>query len=105
MKNLKVKEDVLLTGMPGHTINAGFEVNAYIPLDETLKPYNTESTAIPYDGAKDRGTEAAIYLNDQFDITERLSLAAGIRIINYFQPGPATVYQVIKTATGATLTM
>jgi len=93
MKNFKVKEDVLLAGIPKHSINAGIEVNAYIPEDETLKPYNSESTAIPYDGAKDRGIESALYLNDQFELTDRLSLSAGLRFIYYYQPGPATVYQ------------
>ncbi len=92
MKNFKVKEDVLFTGIQRHTLNAGFEVNAYIPEDEMLKPYNEESTVLPYDGAKDRGTESVLYLNDQFDITERLSLSAGLRFIYYYQPGPATVY-------------
>ncbi len=93
VNNFKLKEDVLFTGIAKHSINAGIEVNAYIPEDETLRPFNGESTVIPFDGVKDRGVESALYLNDQFDLTDRLSFSAGLRYVYYYQPGPAKVFE------------
>ena len=91
MNNYKIKEDLLITKSSRHTIDAGFEINAYIPDDETLKPFNELSTTIPYEGQKDRGLESSLFINDAFEITDRLSMSMGLRYSYYSQLGPATV--------------
>lgn len=93
MNNYKFKEDLNYSGLEGHAINGGLEINAYVPEDETLAPYNEESAVIPYDGQKDRGVETAAYINDVFDITDKLSISLGLRFAYYTQIGPATVYE------------
>ena len=75
MNNYKLKEDLLITSWSGNTINAGFEINVYVPDDETLKPFDDESTIISYEGIKDKGIESAIYFNDAIELSSRLSLS------------------------------
>lgn len=91
MNNYKIKEDLLITQWSHHTINAGFELNAYLPDDETLKPYNEKSTTIPYTGIKDRGLESALYINDGIELSSRLSMSLGLRYAYYSQYGPSNV--------------
>ncbi|MCK5700765.1 MAG: TonB-dependent receptor, partial [Cyclobacteriaceae bacterium] len=91
MNNYKLKEDLLITSWPGNTINAGFEINSYVPDDETLQPFDDESTIISYEGIKDKGIESAIYFNDAIELSSRLSLSIGLRYSLYSQRGPAKV--------------
>ena len=93
MNNTKLKEDIFFSGIEKNSISAGLEINGYIPQDETLNPYNEESSITGKNGIKDRGVEAAVFVDDAIDLSDRLSLTAGLRYIYYFQPGPATVYE------------
>jgi hypothetical protein len=68
-------------------------LNAYVPIDETIGPYNSASTVIPESVNKDQGLEAAIYINDNFDISPSVSVSLGLRYSLYNQFGPATVYE------------
>jgi hypothetical protein len=93
ISNYKLKEDLLFTRLKNHTINAGFELNGYIPADETFNPYNGSSTVNPVTNTKDRGIESAIYFNDSYEITPGLSVSLGLRYSFYQQLGPSNVYQ------------
>jgi len=93
MDNYKLKEDILITSLKNHTVNVGFELNAYVPVDETIDPYSSSSTVIPESVSKDQGLEAAIYINDNFDISPTVSVSIGLRYSLYNQFGPATVYE------------
>jgi len=92
MDNYKLKEDMLITSLKQQTINAGFEINAYIPNEETLKPFNEISTIIPYSGIKDKGAEAAIYINDMVDLSSRLYMSFGLRYSIFTQFGSSKTY-------------
>lgn len=91
MNNFKIKEDLLISSVSNHMINAGFEINSYFPDDETLDPYSNASTTIPYQGARDRGIESALFVNDAINLTDQLSLSVGLRYSYYSQIGPASV--------------
>lgn len=91
MNNYKLKEDLLITSWPGNTINTGFEINGYQPDDETLQPFDENSTIISYEGIKDKGIESAIYFNDAMELSSRLSLSVGLRYSLYSQRGSAKV--------------
>ncbi|MCK5102918.1 MAG: TonB-dependent receptor, partial [Cyclobacteriaceae bacterium] len=73
------------------SINTGFEINGYVPDDETLHPFDDESTIISYEGIKDKGIESAVYFNDAIELSSRLSLSVGLRYSLYSQRGPAKV--------------
>ncbi len=91
MNNYKLKEDLLITSWPRNTINAGIEINGYVPDDETLKPFDDKSTIISYEGSKDKGLESAIYFNDAIELSSTVSLSIGLRYSIYSQRGPAKV--------------
>ena len=91
MNNIKIKEDILISSLSNHTINTGFEINSFFPEDETLKPYNEQSTIISYTGERDRGLEGAIYLNDAIELSDRISFSLGLRYSYYSQIGPGSI--------------
>ncbi|NJN26026.1 MAG: TonB-dependent receptor [Cyclobacteriaceae bacterium] len=91
MNNYKIKEDLHISRFPSQHINIGFEGNAYFPDSETLVPFDHTATTIPYEGQKDRGVEAAVYLNDAVELTSRLTASIGLRYNYYMQVGPAQV--------------
>ena len=92
MNNLKIKEDLLITKWQKHQVNVGFEINAYVPEDEVLTPYDENSSVIEFQGTRDRGIESSIFINDAFDISPRLSMSLGLRFNSFTQYGPSTVY-------------
>ncbi len=63
----------------------GFDLGAFEPL---LNNENEEPTKI----SGEQGLESAVYINDEFSITPRLSLVYGVRFSNYLTLG-GTYYQ------------
>ena len=70
-----------------HEVRIGMQVIDYQLLREEIMPINnsgTRSQSLP----KERAMEIGVYLNDQWNVTERLSLNAGLRYSVYRQRGP-----------------
>jgi len=75
-----------------HSITAGAESMIYLPKDERQDAYRG-SAFLPKKVNKDNGWEAAIFLNDEYQINERVSLSAGLRLSGYMHLGVDTVFQ------------
>lgn len=88
----KLKENILYRVFENHTINAGFEWNRYKSDDETVEPYDVNSTVVFDRVEKDHRQELAFYLGDEIDITSGISLSLGLRYSHYSQLGPARVF-------------
>ncbi len=73
-----------------HLIKAGIEAISYKTSPEQLGP-NEDSQIKQLSVAKEDGRELAVYVNDQFEINQQLSLDAGLRYSVFQQVGPATV--------------
>lgn len=75
-----------------HTVHMGAEFIQYDSDAEELLPFNDsqiKSQIVP----KENGRELALYANDQYAITDDLSIDAGIRYSIFNQIGPALVNQ------------
>ncbi|MEY4929725.1 MAG: hypothetical protein RI909_449 [Bacteroidota bacterium] len=75
-----------------HSITAGAESMIYLPKDEHQDAYQG-SAFIPKKVNKDNGWEAAIFLNDEYQINERISVSAGLRLSGYVHLGADTIFQ------------
>ena len=72
-------------------INFGLDVTSYTVSPGSYLPYNDSSLVVPHTIRKERAMEGAVYIDDKFQLTDFLSVNAGIRMSSYFSYGPQTV--------------
>ena len=92
MGYLQMKPYVSYIPNDKHSITAGAESILYIPKDEHQEAYQG-SAFIPKQVNKDNGWEAALFVNDEFQLNERISISAGLRLSGYMHLGQDTIFQ------------
>lgn len=75
-----------------HDIHAGLEVNLYDMKPDILSKFETGSGIVPEEVQKDRSRDAAIYINDEWTLSNRISVNAGLRYAFYQQVGAEREY-------------
>jgi hypothetical protein len=78
-----------------HSINFGLTTVHYKLNPGTYKPAGAVSQAENTVIAPEQALESALYFGDKFDITDRLSVSAGLRYSMFNYLGPHTVYDYI----------
>ena len=73
-------------------LNFGTEMNYYDVIPGNYLPAHDSSIVIPRLIEKEKATEAALYLEDKYNITDRFSVNAGIRFSSFFVTGPRSVF-------------
>ncbi|MEM1120962.1 MAG: TonB-dependent receptor, partial [Bacteroidota bacterium] len=86
-----VRPDFLWT-LNQHNLNFGAQWRRYEVAQGELTPGNDISTVIAQKLPTELGREMAIYLQDDFEINDRLSVAAGLRFSIYQSLGPDEVF-------------
>ncbi len=83
-----------LTYLPGHkhTIEYGANFMWYGIMPGEKTPYGDESLTASEMLNKERAAELAVFISDDIQINDRLSVDAGLRFTQYLQFGPAQVY-------------
>ena len=71
--------------------NFGADITRYSLEPGNYLPSNDSSLIIPQMIMKEKGVEAAAYVEERYTITSNLSVSAGIRFSSFFVPGPADV--------------
>lgn len=88
LEHLKGRLNFFLTALDNHQIRFGATAVRYIGSPESLSARGDfsgiQSKIIP----KDRGQEAALYINDEFDLGDKLSFSVGLRYSFYQNIGP-----------------
>jgi outer membrane receptor protein involved in Fe transport len=74
-----------------HQLAFGFDAIYYNNERGELLPYGDESTRISIDLGEEQAVESAIYLSDEFDLSARLRVLAGLRYSRYSMLGPQDV--------------
>ncbi len=74
-----------------HSVNFGLSSISYLLSPGSSRPIGAASVYTPVMLQKEHGLESALYLGDHFDVTERLSIYAGIRYSLYTYLGPKDV--------------
>ena len=72
-------------------INFGLDLMRYSIIPGSYQPYNDSSLVVPHTLQKERAWEGALYIDDKFQLTDFLSVNAGIRMSSFFSFGPQTV--------------
>ncbi len=83
------------TWIPGyrHKIMIGGNAIIYDINRGNIVPLGEVSSRIPVSLGKESGIEGAIHISDQFEVTDRMSIYAGLRYSLYAYMGPQTVYE------------
>ncbi len=79
--------------LPKHNINFGAEIINNDSKTETQDPLGAESQITSISAEKDQGREYAIYVDDVFKLSDKISINAGLRYNIYNNIGPASVIQ------------
>lgn len=93
MRYYQAKQNFLFTGLNRHKINAGLEGFVYQGQPETIRPLDAFSVVKERSISKDRGREIAIYVNDEINLDEKLTLSLGLRYSFYQHYGPKSERQ------------
>ncbi len=75
-----------------HEITMGLQHIQYQLDPGQITPTNAASLVKPVNLQQERATESALFLGDQFRISEKFSVQGGVRFVYYRKTGPATVY-------------
>lgn len=79
--------------MDRHHFNFGFQSKYYSLNPGFREKASSESLANPKQIEEEQGIENAIYLSDNFEITDALLISAGIRYSTFTALGPRTIYR------------
>jgi len=88
-----LKADFFYSPNSKHTINFGSEVIRYDLTPGDFTPLNTVSDIKSLYLPKEQGIESGLYINDEFEINDKLSISAGFRYAAFFDLGPSKVYK------------
>ncbi len=89
----QLKENILLTSIKDHEINAGVEFVHYDGRPESSEPLGENSTISSSTVEKEQGRELALYVNDEVNFSEKFSLSLGLRYSIFQNIGPFDVFQ------------
>lgn len=85
------KADLSYVLHPKHTLDFGLSTIYYKLHPGSFQPKGPESLIVPDELEPEQGTESAIYVEDKFEVSPRLSITAGIRYSFYQYLGPRNV--------------
>lgn len=100
---VKAKTDFTFTGIEKHTLRLGLHGIRYRVDPGRQKPLNDSSLVVHSRLEHERGVEWAGYLSDNYELSDKLSVQAGIRFSAFCKLGPGTisVYEAGKPVTDA----
>ena len=76
-----------------HTLQFGLESIWYNIRDNDLEPYGAQSVILPRSVEKDQGLEVGLFVNDEWEINNYLSLDMGLRLSGFSNLGPISYFQ------------
>jgi hypothetical protein len=76
-----------------HKIDFGLNLGGTILDPGILKPTNDSSQVIPTVIQRQNALEYAVYVNDEFQVSDRLMVSAGLRLSGFSAFGPGTVLE------------
>jgi hypothetical protein len=85
------KADLSYVLNPKHTLDFGLSTIYYKLHPGSFQPKGPESLIIPDELEPEQASESAIYIEDKFEVSPRLSITAGIRYSYYQYLGPRDV--------------
>ncbi len=93
LQQVNVKADFNYFPNPKQTWQWGVDVTRYQLAPGTYVPKGSESIIKPKTVASEYGRESAVYISDSYELSNRISIYAGLRYSFYQFLGPKDVYQ------------
>jgi hypothetical protein len=93
IQQINFKSDFTYYLSPKHTLSFGLNSIKYKIDPGSNQPLGSSSQVEPNIVPAEQALESALYLGDKYDITQALSISAGIRYSLYNYLGPQTIYQ------------
>jgi len=88
-----IKTDFYYYPNSKHSLNFGTEVIKYDLTPGSFTPISSASDIIPVNLPNELGVESGIFINDEFEVNDRLTISAGLRYALFFALGPGKVYK------------
>ncbi len=101
----QLKETVNYAPTEEHAIVAGIESVAYLPTPETQKGYKGNPSIPSKQVDKNSGIEFSVFANDDFKVSENLSVSFGLRYSHYAHIGSDTVFSYLPNQPKSTSTI
>ena len=76
-----------------HKIDFGWQLSHYLFKPGTLRPTSSESSVANVQMETQYSIENAFFVSDEWDVSDELTLEAGLRLPMFFSFGPATIFQ------------
>jgi hypothetical protein len=92
MNYLQVKGAINYLPNDRHTVAVGFESVSYLPDREIRSPYNNNTSVSGKSVEKNNGIELAFFANETYEISEMISITAGLRYSQYTHLGSDTIF-------------
>jgi len=92
IRQWNAKADISYYPNSKHTLTAGASVVNYLLKPGNLQPAGEESIVDPHVVQDEHGLESALYIGENFDVSPRLSVYAGIRYSSFQNRGPREVF-------------
>lgn len=92
IQQLNAKADINYFLNPKHTITGGLSTIYYTLAPGNLQPSGEQSLIVPDVMQDEQGLESALYIGDNFEVSPKVSLYAGIRYSFYQFMGPKDIY-------------
>ncbi|MEZ4993287.1 MAG: TonB-dependent receptor [Saprospiraceae bacterium] len=88
----QLKQNFVWNAGEHHLLNFGAEGIIYKNQPNRIDPRGDQSTVISEEVSRETGREFAVYLNDDFELSPKLALSAGLRYSVFQALGPDQVY-------------
>lgn len=79
-------------GIQHHTLDAGFNLINYDIQPGKLSPLNAISLVVPRELESEQAYEGAVFVNDEYTLSKRITFNAGLRLSGYKHTDAATVF-------------
>ena len=89
---LQLNETINYIPNEKHSVVAGISGVGYFPKPEEQEGYKGNPSIVRKSVSKNRGVELAIFVNDDYSITERFGISLGLRYSHYTHLGEDTVF-------------
>lgn len=88
----QLKQNFVWNAGDKHLVHFGAELVNYKNRPDDIKPRGDDSGVVSRKVLRDAGREMALYLNDEFELSPRLALSAGLRFSFFQTLGPDTLF-------------
>ncbi|UZR97242.1 TonB-dependent receptor [Chondrinema litorale] len=92
----KVKAGMSFFPNAEHGLEFGVSSKMYKLKPGSFQPNSSESLVSPDELESEKALESAIYLSDDFSLSPKISINAGLRYVMYNYMGPKTVYNYVS---------